>query len=64
MFFCFILKFIENHEILDPGNTFRKKIGRDKIPTKKYFGLTKYPREKISDPRRYDGTVAQDPPDP
>ena len=31
------------------------------IPARKYSGLT---REKFSDPRRHDGTVAQDPRDP
>ena len=29
---------------------------RSKIPTRKDFEPTKYPREKISDPRRHDGT--------
>ena len=30
----------------------------------KYFGPTKYPREKLSHPRRHDGTMAVDPGDP
>ena len=58
-------------KVWDLGNTHEKKIGTHEkkfevheIPTRNYFGLTKYPREKFSDPQRHDGTVAFDPRDP
>ena len=31
------------------------------MPTRKIFGPIKYPREKILDPRKHDGTIARDP---
>ena len=49
--FCFLLKFIENHKILGPGNNQEKKSLTRKIPTRENFGPTKYPREKILNPR-------------
>ena len=49
--FRFLLKFIEYLKILDPQNTHEKKFETHEIPTKKYFRPTKYPQEKISDPR-------------
>ena len=36
--------------------THKSKFWTQEIPTRKYFGPTKYPREKILDPRRHDGT--------
>ena len=62
--FCFLLKFIENHKILDPRNTHQKKFETQEIPTRKYSEPTKYPRKNFSDPLRHDGTVARDPQDP
>ena len=62
--FCFLFKFIESHKILDPRNTHEKKSWTHKTPMGKNFEPTKYPREKISDPRRRDGTVARDLGDP
>ena len=65
VFFCFLLKFIKSHKILDPQNIHEKKFWTRKIPTKKSvgpakyprkkFGPTKYPREKF---QNHDGTVA------
>ena len=49
--FSFLLKFIEYLKILDPRNTHEKEFETHEIPTKKYFRPTKYPREKISNPR-------------
>ena len=49
--FSFLLKFIEYLKISDPQNTHEKKFETHEIPTKKYFRPTKYPQEKISDPR-------------
>ena len=46
--------------MFDPRNTHEKKFLTHEIPTRKGFGLTKYPREKVLDPRRHDGTAAQD----
>ena len=40
-------------KIVDPRNTHKKKFWIHEIPTRKYFGPTKYPR-------RHDGTVALD----
>ena len=34
-----------------PRNTDEKKFWTQEIPRRKYFGHTKYPRDKISDPR-------------
>ena len=64
--FCFLLKFIENHKILDPRNApeknfetqeipTRKKIGTHEIPTKENLRPTKYPKENILDPRNTHG---------
>ena len=33
-----------------------KKFWTQEIPTRKTFGATKYPQEKISGPGRHDGT--------
>ena len=50
----------ENHEI-----THGRKFWTHEIPTRKYFGPTKYAREKILDPRNtHDGRMALDPQDP
>ena len=62
--FCFSLKFIENHNILDPRNAHEKKSWTHEIPTRKNLRPTKHPREKFSDQRRHDGTVVQDLRDP
>ena len=37
-----------------------KKFWTQEIPTRKTFGATKYPQEKISDPGRHNGTMARD----
>ena len=42
-FFCFLLKFIENHKILDRQNTQEKKSWTHEIPARKKIGPTKYP---------------------
>ena len=39
--------FIENQKILDRCNSHEKKIGTHEIPTRKNFGPTKYPQEKL-----------------
>ena len=57
----------ENHEITHGRKfwTHEKKFGTHEIPTRKYFGPTKYAREKILDPRNtHDGRMALDPQDP
>ena len=59
--FCFLLKFIENHKILDPRNTHGKKFGTHEILTRKNLRPTKYPRDKLWDLLRHNGMVAQDP---
>ena len=38
-------------KIFDPGNTHEKKLRTHDISTRKNFGPTKYPREKISNAR-------------
>ena len=45
---------------LEPQNIHEKKICTQEIPTRKTFGATKYPQEKISDPGRHNGTMAHD----
>ena len=56
LYFCLLLKFIESHKVLDPQNiqetqnTHEKVFWTFKIPTRKYFGPTKYPRENILNP--------------
>ena len=42
----------------------REKNWAHEIPTKKCFRPLKYQREKITDPRKYDGTMTRDPRDP
>ena len=37
-----------------------KKFWTQEIPTRKTFGATKYPQEKISDPGRHNGTMTRD----
>ena len=49
--FCFSLKFIENHKILDSRNTYEKKFETHEIPTRKSLRFRKYPRENNWDPR-------------
>ena len=50
VYFCFLIKFIENRKILDPRNTHEKKSWTHEKPTGNKFGPTKYPYEKILDP--------------
>ena len=54
--FCFLLKFIENHKILDPRNAPEKNFETQEIPTRKKIGThqRKFETHEISK-RKYFG---------
>ena len=53
-YFCFLLKFIQNYQILEPRNAREKKFWTHDMPTRKKLRPTKHPREKYLDPQKHD----------